>query len=73
MLPSKSASPFIVIVIASSPTTLIGCSLYTPSANGNSINEYLLDIGNPKKSSAFMIFKYNLVLFLVNKGAINKL
>ena len=65
VLPSKSASPFIVIVIASSPMTLIGCSLNTLVNNGNSINVLRLLFGNPKKSSALMMFKYSLFLVVV--------
>jgi hypothetical protein len=65
VLPSKSVSPFIVIVKTSSPMTLIGCSLNTLVNNGNSINVLRLFFGNPKKSSVLMMFKYSLFLFVV--------
>lgn len=48
VLVSKPTSPLIEIVIASSPTTLIGCSEYTLVNKGNSINVFRLDLGNPK-------------------------
>ena len=42
VLVSRLASPLIDIVIASSPITLIGCSEYTLTNTGNSINVFLL-------------------------------